>query len=187
VFTFDYLKGAKGDDGGKGDKGDPGVSATHSWDGTTLSVTSASGTSSADLKGEKGDPGTSATHSWDGTTLSITSASGTTSANLKGEKGDNGVGVSKIEQTTTSNVDGGENIITATLSNNQKSTFTIKNGSSGSAGARGSLWFSGTGITGTSTTADIFTNSGVTSANVNDYFLNTSTGYVYKCSTGGNM
>ena len=41
----------------KGDKGDPGVSVTHEWNGTTLIVTSASGTSSADLKGEKGDPG----------------------------------------------------------------------------------------------------------------------------------
>lgn len=33
-----------------------GTSATHSWDGTVLTVTSASGTSSADLKGDKGDP-----------------------------------------------------------------------------------------------------------------------------------
>ena len=32
-----------------------GISATHSWDGTVLTVTSASGTSSADLKGEKGE------------------------------------------------------------------------------------------------------------------------------------
>lgn len=38
--------------------GSNGVSCTHSWNGTTLSITSASGTSSADLKGEKGDPGT---------------------------------------------------------------------------------------------------------------------------------
>lgn len=37
-----------------------GTSCTHSWDGTVLTVTSASGTSSADLagpKGDKGDPG----------------------------------------------------------------------------------------------------------------------------------
>lgn len=34
-----------------------GTSVTHSWDGTTLTITSASGTSSADLKGEKGDRG----------------------------------------------------------------------------------------------------------------------------------
>ena len=37
--------------------GADGVSATHSWNGTTLTVTSASGTSSADLKGDKGDKG----------------------------------------------------------------------------------------------------------------------------------
>ena len=34
-----------------------GMPATHQWDGTVLTVTSASGTSSADLKGEKGDQG----------------------------------------------------------------------------------------------------------------------------------
>ena len=37
--------------------GTDGVSATHSWNGTTLTITSASGTSSANLKGEKGDTG----------------------------------------------------------------------------------------------------------------------------------
>lgn len=37
--------------------GKDGISATHSWEGTTLNITSASGTSSADLKGEKGDAG----------------------------------------------------------------------------------------------------------------------------------
>ena len=36
--------------------GEGGGGITHEWDGTTLIVTSASGTSSADLKGEKGDP-----------------------------------------------------------------------------------------------------------------------------------
>lgn len=36
-----------------------GVSATHEWNGTTLTITSASGTSSADLKGAKGDKGDS--------------------------------------------------------------------------------------------------------------------------------
>lgn len=119
-------KGDKGDpgaDGAKGEKGDTGsagkdgVSATHSWNGTVLSITSASGTTSADLKGEKGETGetgqqgpkgdkgdkgdtgaagtngkdgVSATHSWNGTTLTITSASGTSSADLKGAKGDKG-------------------------------------------------------------------------------------------------
>ena len=50
-------KGADGANGKDGTNGKDGVSATHSWDGTTLTVTSASGTSSADLKGDKGDKG----------------------------------------------------------------------------------------------------------------------------------
>ena len=47
----DYFDGQPGKDGADG------VSATHSWNGTVLNITSASGTSSADLKGEKGDTG----------------------------------------------------------------------------------------------------------------------------------
>ena len=52
--TEEALRQAK--ESGEFDGAD-GVSCTHSWNGTTLTVTSASGTSSADLKGEKGDPG----------------------------------------------------------------------------------------------------------------------------------
>lgn len=64
--TLDVLNGADGKDGEPGKDGLPGkdgadgkdgVSATHSWNGTILTVTSSSGTSSADLKGEKGDKG----------------------------------------------------------------------------------------------------------------------------------
>ena len=62
-------QGEQGIQGPKGDTGEPGpqgpagadgkdgISVTHEWVGTTLSVTSASGTSSADLKGEKGEQG----------------------------------------------------------------------------------------------------------------------------------
>ena len=49
--------GAKGDKGDTGANGKDGVSATHRWNGTTLTITSASGTSSANLKGDKGDKG----------------------------------------------------------------------------------------------------------------------------------
>lgn len=112
--------GQPGQDGKDGEDGKDGVSCTHKWVGTTLSVTSASGTTSADLKGdtgpqgpqgekgdkgdagakgdtgatgpqgEKGDTGAPATHKWDGTTLVITSGSGTSSVDLKGDKGDDG-------------------------------------------------------------------------------------------------
>ena len=50
-------QGPRGERGADGSAGANGVSATHSWNGTVLTVTSASGTSSADLKGAKGDPG----------------------------------------------------------------------------------------------------------------------------------
>ena len=48
---------APGKDGNPGRDGSDGVSASHVWNGTVLTITSASGTSSADLKGEKGDAG----------------------------------------------------------------------------------------------------------------------------------
>ena len=65
-FTTEQLAGLKGEKGDKGEAGEQGpagadgkdgVSATHSWNGTTLTITSASGTSSVNLKGEKGDTG----------------------------------------------------------------------------------------------------------------------------------
>lgn len=49
--------GPKGDAGASGSDGKDGVSCTHSWEGTVLTVTSASGTSSSDLRGPKGDAG----------------------------------------------------------------------------------------------------------------------------------
>ena len=52
------LKGPKGDTGPQGQQGEPGengVSCTHSWNGTVLTITSASGTSSANLKGDMGE------------------------------------------------------------------------------------------------------------------------------------
>ena len=55
--------------------GADGVSATHIWNGTTLTITSASGTSSANLKGDKGDTGAQGEKGADG---------------AKGDKGDKG-------------------------------------------------------------------------------------------------
>jgi hypothetical protein len=50
-------KGEPGKDGTDGKNGKDGTSVTHSWDGTVLTITSATGTSSADLKGSQGEPG----------------------------------------------------------------------------------------------------------------------------------
>lgn len=49
--------GPKGDAGAAGRDGVDGVGCTHSWEGSVLTVTSASGTSSSDLRGPKGDAG----------------------------------------------------------------------------------------------------------------------------------
>ena len=58
-------------------------------------------------------------------------------------------------------------------------------GVKGETGQRGSFWYQGTAITGTSTTGTVFSGSGISSALVNDKYLNTSTGYVYNCTTAG--
>ena len=54
-----------------------------------------------------------------------------------GPKGDTGVGVKSVVQTTTSNADGGTNVVTVTLTDGSKSTFSVKNGSKGSSGSGG--------------------------------------------------
>ena len=104
------VQGAKGETGDKGDKGDKGekgadgkngISATHSWNGTVLTITSASGTSSADLKGDKGDTGdkgddgfspiANVTQTQSGATITITDKNGTTTTEIKnGKDGANG-------------------------------------------------------------------------------------------------
>ena len=120
--------------------GTDGVSATHSWNGTVLTITSASGTSSANLKGDKGDAGPQGSQGIQG----IQGPQGEPGA--KGDKGDpgtngtngtNGVGISSVTQTTTSTADDGNNIVTVTLTNGTSSTFTVQNGSKGSNGSKG--------------------------------------------------
>lgn len=51
------LRGQDGKDGKDGVNGKDGISCSHSWSGTTLTITSASGTTSSNLKGDKGDKG----------------------------------------------------------------------------------------------------------------------------------
>ena len=60
-----------------------------------------------------------------------------------------------------------------------------KQGNTGPTGQRGSRWTEGTAITGTSTTATVFSGTGIVDALANDMYLNTSTGNVYRCTVGG--
>ena len=65
-------------DGADGQNGADGVSVTHEWEGTVLKVTSASGTSSADLKGDTGEKGDTGAQGIQG------------EKGVQGEKGDKG-------------------------------------------------------------------------------------------------
>lgn len=74
--TANVSKGAKGNKGDTGETGPQGATGpagadgmpcTHSWNGTVLSVTSASGTSSADLVGPQGPTGATGPAGADGT------------------------------------------------------------------------------------------------------------------------
>lgn len=56
----------------------------------------------------------------------------------------------------------------------------------GEDGKDGGRWYSGTNITGTSTTATVFSGSGITLAVVGDMYLNTDTYNTYQCTLGGN-
>lgn len=67
--------------------GKDGVSCTHQWNGTVLTITSASGTTSADLKGEKGEKG----EKGDTGAVGPQGIQGEPGADgLKGDKGDKG-------------------------------------------------------------------------------------------------
>lgn len=117
-----------------------------------------------------------------------------------GQKGDDGISVESVVQTTTATVDEGINVITVNLSDGSSSSFNVQNGSRGSTGVkgdkgdagakgatgtRGSQIYSGTSITGTNTTAIIFSNSGINSALVNDLYINTNTWNIYQCTASG--
>ena len=126
--------------------------------------------------------------------------------NVKGDKGDDGRGISKIEKTASSGL---VDTYTATFSDGTAAgSFTVTNGAkgdkgdkgatgpqgpkgatgptgaTGATGQRGSQWYSGTAVTGTSTTGAVFS-TGISSALVGDYYLNTSTGAVYRCTVSG--
>lgn len=58
-------------------------------------------------------------------------------------------------------------------------------GDKGNTGQRGSRWISGTGITGTSTIGTKFPDSGITDAQLFDYYINTDTGNLYECTVPG--
>ena len=125
-----------------------------------------------DIKVDNGDPGVAGTSAGFGTlTATIDSNVGTPSVEVTAS----GSNTAKIFNFAFKNLKGEKGDTGATGAK----------GAMGATGTRGSRWTAGTAITGTSTTATVFSGSGITDALVNDMYLNTSTGYVYKCTTAG--
>ena len=131
------LRGADGKDGKDGQNGadgKDGISATHQWDGTVLTITSASGTSSADLKGEKGDAFTYA----DFTAEQL--------AALKGEKGDTGANATITRATATVDANTGTPSVTVSMGGTESArtfAFSFKNlkGANGYTPVKGTDYF----------------------------------------------
>ena len=125
---YSYLTDLSGAQGIKGERGEAGSDGK---DGTSVMV--------ANVTESSEDGGANVVVFSDGKSVTVKNGH----RGSQGEKGEtgaagsNGVSVSSVVQTTTSSADGGENIITVTLSNGEKFTFSVKNGNKGSQGIQG--------------------------------------------------
>ena len=188
-FKFGIPSGAKGDTGTAAGFGIPTATATTLDAGSdaTVNVTSSGSNTAKVFNFTFGIP------------KGATGAKGDTGE--KGATGNTGAaaGFGTPTASATSLAEGADPTVTITPSGPNTAkifafSFGIPKGATGAKGAtgnagatgtRGSLWYSGTAITGTSTTGTIFSSSGIASALVNDKYLNTSTGNVYNCTTAG--
>ena len=135
--------GLDGKDGSNGQNGKDGTSVTvfnvseSTADGGSNVVTFSDGKSITIKNGSKGSKGDSGQDGADGHTP-VKGVDYFDGQNGKdGQDGKDGVSISSVTQTTTSSEDGGTNIVQVTLSNGNKSSFQVKNGSKGSKGDKG--------------------------------------------------
>lgn len=94
-----------------------------------------------------------------------------------GTPGVNGVGIADISKTSSVGL---VDTYTITYTDSDTDTFTVTNGE------YGNKWYRGTAISGKDPNPTVFSGSGITYANPNDFYLNATEGAVYYCVTGGN-
>lgn len=131
-------------------------------------------TGSTGPKGDTGDPG-----------RGVSSTSITYQASSSNTTAPTGTWSSSVPSVTAGQYLWTRTVFTFTDGTTATSYSVAKQGETGAAGTDGGRWYSGTGITGTSTTATIFSNSGVSNAVVGDMYLNTSTYNTYRCTVAG--
>ena len=102
---------------------------------------------------------------------------------LKGDPGAAGVGISSIDLTSSVGL---VDTYTITYTDSTTTTFTVTNGQDGTDGEDGNKWYRGAAISGKDPNPTVFSGSGITLANPNDFYLNPTEGAVYHCVTGGN-
>ena len=94
-----------------------------------------------------------------------------------GTPGTDGEGIDDIQKTATAGL-----VDTYTIYMDDGVTtynFYVTNGSNGNK------WYRGTNISGKSVNPTVYSASGITSANPNDFYLNPTEGAIYYCVTGG--
>ena len=156
IKSFTVKNGSKGSKGDKGDKGDP-FSIKKIYN--SVNEMNLDFNNSSILKGEFVLVNTGDVEDEDNAKLYVKDSDSykfiTDLSGAKGIQGPQGVSVSNVAQTITSTADGGNNVITVTLSNGATKTFTVKNGSKGSTGATGAQGVSVSDVKQTTTsTAD---------------------------------
>ena len=192
TFTFNNLKGATGAQGAKGDKGDKG-------DAGAAGAAGAKGaTGAAGTRGSRWTAGTAITGT--SATATVFSGTGITDALVNDMYLNSSTGyvykctvagaAAVAKWVYAGSIKGATGSTGATGAKGDKGDTGAAGaagakGATGAAGTRGSRWTAGTAITGTSATATVFSGTGITDALVNDMYLNSSTGYVYKCTVAG--
>lgn len=205
-------QGPKGDTGGTGPQGPQGVAGSSIWTTTTAPTTPNYTFTISNLTGgngtaiKVGDVIKYSYYMYTVSSVSSTTVLASTRVSIRGSTGTGAkwyAGTAITGTSTTATVFSGSGISSAVvgdmyLNTSTSNTYRCTTAGAASAakwvyvsnikGAMGdaAIWYEGTAITGTSTTANIYSSSEVSSAKVGDMYLNTDTSNVYRCTTAGN-